>query len=430
MGRLRMFEELISKARALGASDVHLEAETPIVARIRGELQVVGGTQSAERLAHASQALLGAEGWALFSTRGSADMSLALGGTRCRASFFQTVRGIAIAIRLLAPSVKDLRACNLHPDFRRLIEANSGLVIISGPTGSGKSTTLAALIEEINGSRARNFVTLESPLEYLFSNRRSFIRQREIPTHAPSFEQGIIDALRENPDVLVISEMLTPEVMRLTLNAAETGHLVLATMHAASCAEALSRLCMSFPAEIQGSIRAQLADCIVGVSCQRLDFLPAYRLRVPRCELLLPSSGVRGAIRSGNLSQLSNMLQAGGEEGMWTFDRYQRWMEQVSDWVQPAASSSVAPALSAASAGEGPRELSHASSLSRGKTAPPRAPMGRTPAMPPAASRSTLDTAGTGASSPADEVIEIPAEEMDLAQLAELAKKVIEPGTK
>jgi twitching motility protein PilT len=192
-------------------------------------------------------------------------------------------------------------------------------------------------------------------------------------------------------------------------------------MHSASCAEALSRLCMSFPAEIQGSIRAQLADCIVGVSCQRLDFLPAYRLRVPRCELLLPSSGVRGAIRSGNLSQLSNMLQAGGEEGMWTFDRYQRWMEQVSDWVQPAATSTVAPAPAPA-AGEGLRasspkppltELPRAGSLTRGKTAPQRAPIGRTPVT-----------------SPADEVIEIPAEEMDLAQLAELAKKVIEPGTK
>src|SRR3984957_17308086 len=193
--RRRMFEELINKARALGASDVHLEADTPIVARIRGELQIVGATLSAQNLAQASQALLGGDGWELFGNRGSADISVAIAGTRCRASFFQTVRGIAIAIRLLAPSVKDLRACNLHPDLRRLIEASTGLVIICGPTGSGKSTTLAALIEEINGSRARHIVTLESPLEYLFSNRRSFIRQREIPTHSPSFEQGIIDAL-------------------------------------------------------------------------------------------------------------------------------------------------------------------------------------------------------------------------------------------
>jgi twitching motility protein PilT len=408
-----IFEEWIGKAHSLGASDLHLETDTPVVARIRGDLQTVGGTIAGERLLQAGQDLLGAEGWALFKARGSADISVAIAGTRCRASLFQTVRGIAFAIRLLSPSIKDLRGCNLHPDFRKLIEAPSGLVIISGPTGAGKSTTLAALIEEINASRARNIVTLESPLEYIFSNRRCFIRQREIPTHSPSFEQGIIDALRENPDVLVISEMRTPEVMRLTLNAAETGHLVLATMHAANCTEALSRVCMSFPAEIQGSIRAQLADCLVGVSCQRLDFLSAHRLRVPRCELLLPSSGAKGTIRSGNFSQLANVLQSGGDEGMWTFDRYQRWIEQVSDWARPTA----------AAASRQPGESKGAAFASRGpatKPIPSTTPMAAAKpvpaANPAAASKSTTD----------DDVIEVPVEEMGLAELAELARKVVE----
>jgi twitching motility protein PilT len=408
-----IFEEWIGKAHSLGASDLHLETDTPVVARIRGDLQTVGGTIAGERLLQAGQDLLGAEGWAQFKARGSADISVAIAGTRCRASLFQTVRGIAFAIRLLSPSIKDLRGCNLHPDFRKLIEAPSGLVIISGPTGAGKSTTLAALIEEINASRARNIVTLESPLEYIFSNRRCFIRQREIPTHSPSFEQGIIDALRENPDVLVISEMRTPEVMRLTLNAAETGHLVLATMHAANCTEALSRVCMSFPAEIQGSIRAQLADCLVGVSCQRLDFLSAHRLRVPRCELLLPSSGAKGTIRSGNFSQLANVLQSGGDEGMWTFDRYQRWIEQVSDWARPTA----------AAASRQPGESKGAAFASRGpatKPIPSTTPMATAKpvpaANPAAASKSTTD----------DDVIEVPVEEMGLAELAELARKVVE----
>jgi twitching motility protein PilT len=408
-----IFEEWIGKAHSLGASDLHLETDTPVVARIRGDLQTVGGTIAGERLLQAGQDLLGAEGWAQFKARGSADISVAIAGTRCRASLFQTVRGIAFAIRLLAPSIKDLRGCNLHPDFRKLIEAPSGLVIISGPTGAGKSTTLAALIEEINASRARNIVTLESPLEYIFTNRRCFIRQREIPTHSPSFEQGIIDALRENPDVLVISEMRTPEVMRLTLNAAETGHLVLATMHAANCTEALSRVCMSFPAEIQGSIRAQLADCLVGVSCQRLDFLSAHRLRVPRCELLLPSSGAKGTIRSGNFSQLANVLQSGGDEGMWTFDRYQRWIEQVSDWARPTA----------AAASRQPGESKGAAFTSRGpatKPIPSTKPMAAAKPMPAAnpaaASKSTTD----------DDVIEVPVEEMGLAELAELARKVVE----
>jgi twitching motility protein PilT len=400
-----MFDEWVEKARSMGASDIHLETNTPLVVRVRGELQVASGAIPADRLVQLSQDLLGAEGWQLFKERGSADVALSMRGVRCRASFFQTVRGLAIAIRLLAPSTKDIRACNLHPDFRKLTEASTGLVIISGPTGSGKSTTLAALIEEINGSRARHIVTLESPLEYLFTNRQSFIRQREIPTHAPSFEQGIVDALRENPDVLVISEMRTPEVMRLTLNAAETGHLVLATMHSANCAEALSRLCMSFPADLQASVRAQLADCLVGLSCQRLDFLSAHRLRVPRCEILLPSSGARGTIRAGNFSQIPNVLQSGGDEGMWTFDRYQRWMDQVTDWARPSAD--TAPYATRA-----PVRPAGA------RAAPGLAP---TPAPAAAAAKPAARKAV-----PVDDVIEIAGEELDLAQLAELAKKVVE----
>jgi twitching motility protein PilT len=370
-----------------------------VAARVRGELQPLDALASGEQLVQASQDLLGAEGWAQFRQRGSADMTVVIAGVRCRASFFRTVRGIAIAIRLLSPSVKDLHACNLHPDLRRLIGPTTGLVIVSGPTGSGKSTTLAALIEELNSSRARHIVTLESPLEYLFTNRRSFIRQREVPAHAPSFEQGIVDALRENPDVLVIGEMRTPEVMRLTLDAAETGHLVLATMHSASCAEALSRLCMSFPADIQPSIRAQLADCLVGVLCQRLEFLSAHRLRVPRCELLLPTSGARGVIRSGQFSQLATVLQAGGEEGMWTFERYQRWIEQNTDWVRPPP----------------PLPGREAVAISRTPAAPlsPRVPLRPAPAP--------------SLAPPADDVIEVPVEEqVDLAELTALAKKIEE----
>ena len=276
------FKDSILRTRKLGASDLHLEAGTAPVARVRGELAPVGEALSSAQLMEMGKEFLTADDWAAFDTRGSADVSVVVGGTRCRINVYKTIRGLAIAVRLLSPSIGDLRTCNLHPELRRLVAAPTGLVIVSGPTGCGKSTTLAALLEEVNGSRAQNIITLESPLEYVFINRRSFIRQREIPTHSPSFEQAIIDALRENPDVLVISEMRTPEVMRLTLNAAETGHLVLATMHSATCGEVLSRICMSFPAEIQASIRSQLADCLVGVVCQRLEYLPQWQLRVPR----------------------------------------------------------------------------------------------------------------------------------------------------
>jgi len=393
-------KDWIQKGRELGASDLHLESGTPLVARIRGDLAAVGEPIAAQRISEAGRELLGGEAWAQFLERGSADVSLAAGGMRCRLSLFRTIRGVAIAIRLLAPSVNDLRACNLHPDLRRLIEAESGLVVISGPTGSGKSTTLAALIEEINTSRARNIITLESPLEYIFTNRRSYVRQREIPTHSPTFEQAVTDALRENPDVLVMSEMRTPEVIRLTLNAAETGHLILATMHSATCAEALSRICMSFPAEIQGSIRAQLADSLVGVVCQRLDFLPAQHLRVPRCELLLANLGIKGTLRAGQFSHIPNVILAGGEEGMWTFDRYQRWMEQKTDWIRP-------PAVKPPAAGETAKVVSvartagHHPQARAGESAAPRAPAEQPPEI-------TIN------------------EEMDLSEIAELARKIEE----
>jgi twitching motility protein PilT len=327
----------IQIARKRGASDLLLEAGTGPVARVRGELSTLGELIPGADIRQMSQQLLGEQGWAEFLKRGSADLSLVVGGTRCRINLFQTVRGVAVAIRLLSPVINDLRGCNLHPDFRRLVQAHSGLVVVSGPTGCGKSTTLAALVEEVNQSRACNILTLESPLEYLFTNRRSFIRQREIPTHSPSFEQALIDALRENPDVLVVTEMRTPEVMRLTLNAAETGHLVLATMHSSNCAEAVSRICMSFESEIQASVRAQLADCLVGVLCQRLDYLESQQLRVPHCELMLSSSAVKGTIRTGQFGQLSNVIQSGGEDEMWSFDRYRRWMSQQKEWVKPSA---------------------------------------------------------------------------------------------
>jgi twitching motility protein PilT len=400
----------VEKARQLGASDLHLETGMPPVVRVRGELSALGDALPAAQLAEMAQAL-GREASDLLSTRGSADLSLTVAGARCRVNVYRTLRGISIALRLLAAaSISGLHGTNLHPGLRRLVEARTGLVLVSGPTGSGKSTTLAALIEEVNGSAARHIITLESPLEYLFSHRRSFIRQREIPVHSPSYEQAITDALRENPDILVIGEMRTPEVMRLTLNAAETGHLVLATLHSATCAEALSRLCMSFPAEAQGSIRAQLADCLVGVVCQRLDYLEPHRLLVPRCEVLTASTAAKGTIRGGHLSQLATVIQAGGEDGMWSFERYQRWMEQKTDWVP-------APVPLPAEV-----DMPHASEpvslpLTRpgGVVAAPVAPPPQAPVARPAALRPA---------EPAEGSIEISIDIDEETDLAELARQV------
>src|SRR5206468_2733720 len=162
---------------------------------------------------------------------------------------------------------------------KRFAALPHGLILVSGPTGCGKSSTMAALIQEINTTEPRHIVTIESPIEYTFRPRLAYIRQREVGRDTPSFEQALIDALREDPDVLMVGEMREPEVMRLTLNASETGHLVFATVHSSSCIEAIQRIANAFPADMQSPVRAQLADCLGGGICQRLRFRPDLKIR-------------------------------------------------------------------------------------------------------------------------------------------------------
>src|SRR5205085_2264865 len=213
-------------------------------------------------------------------------------------NILQTARGIGFAVRLLATFQATIEKLNLHPDLKKLVTPTNGLILVSGPTGCGKSSTLAALIQEINLTNTRHIVTIESPIEYTFRPRRAYIRQREVGRDTPSFEQALLDALREDPDVLMVGEMREPETMRLTLNASETGHLVLATVHSSTCAEALHRIVSAFPAEIQGSVCAQLADCLVAVISQRLIFRPDLNMRVPECEVLVGNHAVKNFIRS------------------------------------------------------------------------------------------------------------------------------------
>ena len=247
-------ESLIAAARDLGASDLHLEPGMPAALRIRGELRFTGEPVGARLLQALAQDLIAPEQWEYFVQRRSHDFSKTIHGVRCRVNVLHTARGIGFAIRLLASFQATLEKLNLHPELKRLLAREHGLILVSGPTGSGKSTTLAALIQEINLTEARHIVTIEHPIEYNFRPQRSFIRQREVGRDTPSFEQALLDSLREDPDVLMVGEMRDPETMRLTLNAAETGHLVLATVHLAMCAEALQRVVGAFPAEIQNSI--------------------------------------------------------------------------------------------------------------------------------------------------------------------------------
>ncbi|HZA14169.1 MAG TPA: ATPase, T2SS/T4P/T4SS family, partial [Myxococcaceae bacterium] len=232
-------DDIVRLARERGASDIHLEGGMPAALRIRGDLHVSGEPIPPAALSAMAREVIGDEEWPEFVQRGSYDLSRGIHGVRCRINVLRSARGIGFAIRLLTSFQATLQRLNLHPDLRRLIERSNGLVLVSGPTGSGKTSTLAALLQEINLAEARHIITVESPIEYALTPRLSFIRQREVGRDTPSFAQALVDALREDPDVLMVGEMREPEVMRLTLSAAETGHLVLATVHSSTAAEAL-----------------------------------------------------------------------------------------------------------------------------------------------------------------------------------------------
>ena len=331
-------ETLVESAAASGASDLHLEGGMPAALRVRGALRVQGEPIAPKLLTEMARELVGETQWPVFLERRSFDLSRTIRGVRCRINILHTSRGVGMAIRLLSPFQATLEKLNLHPDLKKLVKNTHGLILVSGPTGCGKSSTLAALIQEINLTETRHIVTVESPIEYSFRPRRAYIRQREVGRDTPSFEQALLDALREDPDVLMVGEMRDPETMRLTLSASETGHLVLATVHSSSCAEALQRVASAFPAEIQGAVCAQLADCLVAVISQRLRFRQDLNIRVPECEILVATHAVKSFIRNRDFFKIVTAIETGADNGMWTFQRYVKWLEGRSNFFVPGQS--------------------------------------------------------------------------------------------
>jgi len=311
------FEALLARAASLHASDIHVRQGEAAFARIDGHLSLL------QAGAHDVRELLGAVA-DFASTRASADHSLSSPSAgRLRLHTYLAGGLPAVAVRLLPPEIPELSALGFPNELRDLATLPNGLVLLTGPAGSGKSTTAAALCQELIRQRSVVLLTLEDPIEYAFETRHtsSIVRQRQIGLDVADFASGLRDALREDPDVLLIGEMRDAESISLALTAAETGHLVFATMHSRGAASAIDRIIDAYPAARQQQLRVQLSESLRAVLAHRL--LPHARGngRALALEVLRRNAAVANLIREGKTPQLTSAMQSSRKEGMVLLER-------------------------------------------------------------------------------------------------------------
>lgn len=316
-------DEFVALSVKHNASDLHLCTGHRPMLRIDGELRAV---EEAENVAPAQMAswctaLLTEEQRQQLRQHGQLDLALALaGGIRLRANFFLQNGGLSVALRRIASKCPSLAELGTPEIVAALVQREDGLILVTGATGSGKSTTLAAMIDFINQRQRRHILTLEDPIEFIHHSQRSLIQQRELGRDTHSFDDALRAALREDPDVILLGELRDTTTIRLALTAAETGHLVLATLHTRSAPQAVERLVDVFPAEEKPYVRAQLASSLQAVIAQKLLSKPGGG-RIAIYEILTATAAVSSMIREGKTHQLASVLQTGAQSGMQTFEQ-------------------------------------------------------------------------------------------------------------
>ena len=320
---LNRFNELIVHCAKNGYSDLHITGGQPAVYRKDGQLYNDHSRgwnyRDCDKLV---KKLLNNRQIEQLQERFSVDFAASISHIRIRVNIFNTIGGLSLAIRLLPGTIPTLDKLNIHPSLQGISELKQGLVLVCGTTGCGKSTTIAAILDEINRKRAVHIVTLEDPIEYRIKSNKSFIEQREIGTHVPSVEQGLIDVMRADPDVIMVGELRDPQTMSLTLNAAESGHLVIGTLHATNVEDAMFRIINSAPPEAEEYIRYQLASTISWVIVQQFIRMEKIGFRVPLLSILCGNQQIKGIIREKKLHQLDNAMHTSKNEGMFTAERY------------------------------------------------------------------------------------------------------------
>jgi twitching motility protein PilT len=314
--------DLLERTCVVGGSDLHLVAGLVPRIRLHGALQEVEGWAALrdQELRTGLRELVSGQQWAAFEQRGDLDYAYGMGRERFRANYFEQAQGIAAVFRRIPERIATLEELELPPAVERLAHVHNGLILVTGPTGSGKSTTLASIVARINDSYEKHVVTIEDPIEFVHQERRCVFSQREVGSHAASFADALRSAMRQDADVILVGELRDLETISLALTAAEMGSLVLATLHTSSAAKTVDRIIDVFPGAEQPRIRLALGDALAAVVSQLLLPTADGKGRCAATEILFRCQGLANAIREGATPMIRNFIQSGHRAGMRSMD--------------------------------------------------------------------------------------------------------------
>jgi twitching motility protein PilT len=317
-------DDLLEQMAARGASDLHLSVGSKPACRVRGHIERMEEIEALtpEDTQLLMYQILSSEQQKHFEIKRQLDFAHGVPGlARFRVNVYFQRESVGAVFRVIPEEIKTLEELGLPASLHQLAAKPRGLVLVTGPTGSGKSTTLASLIDEVNRTRAEHILTIEDPIEFVHRHKKCIVNQREIGVDASSFAEGLRAALRQDPDVILVGEMRDLETIATALTAAETGHLVLGTLHTQSASSTVDRIIDVFPPEQQEQVRMQIAGSLQGVVTQTLIPTADGAGRVAALEILLPDDGTRNLIRQGKVEQVYTIMQTGTQKGMQTMEQ-------------------------------------------------------------------------------------------------------------
>ncbi|HJH10472.1 MAG TPA: type IV pilus twitching motility protein PilT [Metalysinibacillus jejuensis] len=312
--------QLLQRAYDEGASDLHLTVGIPPTYRINGKLTPYGEqVLTSDQLKVMVETILPTSKKEEFTQKGETDFNYSLGDScRFRVNAYHQRNEMTIAARLIPVVIPTIDALNMPQVLYELADKPQGLILVTGPTGSGKSTTLAAMLDHINETKAKHIITLEDPIEYMHKHKKSVVNQREVGVDTESFASGLRASLRQDPDIILVGEMRDLETISTAITAAETGHLVFATLHTSSAATTIDRIIDVFPAHQQGQVRIQLANVLQGIISQRLFVRKDTKGRIAATEILVQVPAIANLIRNEKVHQIPSVMQTNKALGMHT----------------------------------------------------------------------------------------------------------------